>query len=199
MNRSLLFASALALLVPICSATAQSGTKKSTSSGFFLGAGAEGIGITTDNDRQANGSGGGAGLVLGYGFNSRWSLYGQASGATINADGGGSYSLGHFDVGARVHFRTGPNIVVPCLQFGLSAIGFSDDVSGVTFSGSGGALSLGGGFNAYFTPKVALSTAVTVSTGNFDRFQVGNFVTSNISVNAVTSRLLVGLVWFPQG
>src|SRR5215467_12204712 len=96
---------------------------KSKSSGFFLGGGLEGNGIVTNvtGNSSVTENGGGAGLILGYGFNQRWSLYAGLSGAEIHADGGGGYGLAHVDVGARVHFRTGPNIVVPFLQFGLSA------------------------------------------------------------------------------
>jgi len=198
MSKYACLAVVVAIIAPICAASAQEGAKKSTSSGFFVGLGAEGASIMTNDDAKTTDSGGGAGIVLGYGFSTRWSLYGQLSGATINAgESDDTYSLGHVDVGARVHFRAGRNVVVPFLQFGLSARGVSQDVNGVTVRGSGGALSFGAGLNAHFTPKVAFSSAVTWSVGNFDRFQVGNLVTGNFSVTATTTRLHVGLLWFP--
>ena len=58
----------------------------------------------------------------------------------MNARGGGTYSLGHFDVGARVHFRAGPNIVVPFFQFGLAGRGVSSTSNGTEYSGRGGGL-----------------------------------------------------------
>src|SRR5665213_4045288 len=114
----------LALAVSAGGAAAQ----KSKSSGFFIGLGLEGNGVTTTSgSTSTTESGSGAGLTLGYGFNPRWSLYGEVSGAVINTDGGGTYSLAHVDLGARVHFRTGPNVVVPFLQFGLSGRGLAQD------------------------------------------------------------------------
>lgn len=85
---------------------------KSHSSGFFIGLGLEGNGIVTNPSGagSTNESGSGAGIDLGYGFSPRWSMYGAISGANINAEGGDTYLLTHVDLGARVHFRTGPNV-----------------------------------------------------------------------------------------
>jgi hypothetical protein len=187
----------LALAVPAAAATAQRGGLRSRAEGFYIGANVEADGITTDRNGSETESGGGLGFVMGYGFNRHWSMYGQLDGATMNARGGGTYSLGHFDVGARVHFRSGPNIVVPFVQFGVSGRGISTRSNGTEYSGRGGGIALGGGLNAHFTPSVAMSTSVTWSFGSFDRFQVGNVATNFLSVDATSARVNVGLVWFP--
>src|SRR5579884_2554187 len=90
---------------------AQQRTERSHSSGLFIGLGVEGDGISThlyQSSIWTKETGAGGGLVLGYGFTPRWSLYSQASSASINQDGGGTYTLRHLDAGARLHFRTGP-------------------------------------------------------------------------------------------
>ena len=169
---------------------------RSHSSGFFIGLGIEGNGLTANNGVSTE-SGGGSGLVLGYGFNRRWALYGDLSGAVMNAADGGTYSLGHLDLGARVHFRTGPNVVVPFLQFGLVGRTIAATVNGDNVSFTGGGVSFGGGFNAHFTPSVALSTAVTWSVGTFTNYQIDNVSGSGLSVDATTARLHLGIIWFP--
>lgn len=169
---------------------------RSHSSGFFVGLGLEGNGLTT-NDGSPTESGGGTGLILGYGFSPRWALYGDLSGAVMNATDGGTYSLGHLDIGARVHFRTGPNVIVPFLQFGLVGRTIAATVNGDNVTFTGGGVSFGGGFNAHFTPSWALSTAVTWSVGSFNNFQVDNVAVNGLSVDATTARIHLGLIWFP--
>jgi hypothetical protein len=170
---------------------------KSHSSGFFIGLGAEGNGLTTSQGSAVE-SGGGTGLIVGYGFDRRWALYGDLSGAVMNAADGGTYSLGHLDLGARVHFRTGPNVVVPFLQFGLVGRTIAATVNGDNVSFTGGGVSFGGGFNAHFTSSVALSTAVTWSVGTFNNFQIDNVAVGGLSLDATTARLHLGIIWFPQ-
>jgi Outer membrane protein beta-barrel domain len=179
-------------------AQAQAGLHRSKSAGFFLGGGFEGDGITTTSDNVTE-SGSGASLVLGYGFSPRWSLYSEVSGASVNINGGGgTYTLAHFDFGTRIHFRGGPNIVVPFLQFAIARRGMIEDVNGTSVSGSGAGFSIGGGLNAHFTPAVAFSTAITWTAGKFDDFQVGTQSINAGSVSATSARIHVGMVWFAQ-
>ncbi|HEY7236466.1 MAG TPA: outer membrane beta-barrel protein [Gemmatimonadaceae bacterium] len=176
---------------------------KSKSSGFFVGAGLEGNGIVTNvsGNSSITENGSGAGLILGYGFSPRWAMYGGLSGAVINADGGGGYGLAHLDVGARVHFRTGPNIVVPFLQFGISARAEGQDIT--TSSGThkveagGTGVAFGGGLNAHFTPAVAFSGSVVWSVGDFTDYKVDGSSVDGATVRATSARIHLGLIWFP--
>lgn len=187
------------------SVQAQATPIQSRASGFYLGLGLEGNGIVTSPSGSASTSesGAGAGLVLGYGFNRTWSLYGDVSDASINAaDGSGNYSLAHVDLGTRVHFRAGPNTVVPFLQFGVSGRGESQnvtDANGVSHSvsASGAGVFLGGGAEFHFTPAMAFSAAATWSFGNFSNYQIDNQSVSGESVSATSARVHLGLVWFP--
>lgn len=198
MRLSSLCAALAAAILPLAAANAQQQVTKSTASGFFIGLGLEGDGLTTNQGGATTESGSGGGLELGYGFNKRWSLYGELSGAQMNASGGDTYSLAHLDLGARVHFRAGPNVVVPFLQFGLAGRAVAADVNGSTVSGSGGGLSLGGGLNAHFTPSVAFSGAVTWTVGTFDTFRVDNQTVAGSSIDATTARVHLGIIWFPH-
>jgi hypothetical protein len=115
------------------------------------------------------------------------------SDARINATGGGTYSLAHADLGARVHFRGGAHALVPFLQVGATGRAVSTTVGGTTYTGSGGGATLGAGLNAYFTHSAALSAVASWSVGNFDKFQVDNTVVgTNASVNATTARVHLG-------
>ena len=176
----------------------RSSMERSRSKGFFVGVGVEGSGIQTNVAGSSAQSGGGGGLVLGYGFSKRWSLYTDVSDAVMTATGGGTYSLAHADLGARVHFRGGAHALVPFLQVGATGRAVSTTVGGTTYTGSGGGATLGAGLNAYFTHSAALSAVASWSVGNFDKFQVDNTVVgTNASVNATTARVHLGMVWFP--
>jgi hypothetical protein len=171
--------------------------QKSASKGFFFGLGMEGNAIRGNESQSVTESGGGGNLTLGYGFSKHWSMYGDVSGAAINADGGGSYSLGHADLGLRVHFRSGPNIVVPFLQAGFAGRAIAEDFGGSRITGDGAGFSFGGGLNSHFTPKVALTTAVTWTGGSFTHFTADGAAFSNPSFDATSARVQLGLVWFP--
>lgn len=188
------------LLLTLTPAGAQ--TRKSHSSGFFMGFGLEGNGIVTNsNGGSTNESGSGGGLELGYGFNPTWSLFGDVSGANINSEGGDTYLLTHVDLGARVHFRTGPNVVVPFIQFGLSGRDEREEVLTTTgthtVSANGGGIFFGAGINAHFNPALAFAGSINWVAGSFSSFQIDNKNVGTSSVTATSARLHLGLVWFP--
>jgi hypothetical protein len=191
------FRSGVALAVTAAGLSAQA--VRSHSSGFFVGLGLEGTGIST---KPSGGSstietGNGGGLELGYGFNPRWSLYGDVSAASVNGEGDNSYVLSHVDVGFRVHFRTGPHTAVPFIQFGVAGRDERQDVSGQTVSANGAGASVGAGFNAYFSPAFAFSASTTWVVGTFSNSQVDNVSVSSRSTTATSARVHLGFVWFP--
>jgi hypothetical protein len=193
----------MALCLAPCTASGQTpiapaaSVVRSHSSGFFVGLGYEGDASQVNEAGSPMESGSGGGLVLGYGFSPKWSLYGEGSGATMLTSGGDTYSLAHVDLGVRRHFRTGPNVVVPFIQFGLSARGVSQSFNGNAVTGSGGGLSAGVGLNAHFTPSFAFSAAATWDFGQFNNFEVNNTVVNADAVSVMTTRVHVGVIWFP--
>jgi hypothetical protein len=191
---------AAALVAPLHVTRAQDVKEKSHASGFFIGGGIESANITTNSGQgiTTTETGSGLGLVLGYGFSKRWSLYGELSGATIDGSGGGQYTLAHLDVGARLHFRTGPNRIVPFLQAAVGGRGVMQNANGTSVSENGDGFSFGGGFNAYFTSSVALTASFTETLGTFNGFKVGGTPPTGSSINASSQRAYLGILWVPH-
>ncbi len=187
----------LFLGLALCSSATQA-QDKSRSAGFFVGGGLEGNGVVTEGADNGE-SGAGAGLVVGYGFNPRWALYGQLSGASINSiDFDGTYGLGHFDVGARVHFRAPAKTVVPFVQFGVGARALSFDFGGDKVEASGGTGVFGIGLNAHFKPAVAFSVAAAWSVGNMGSYKLNGRAVDGDSVRTTSARVHIGVIWFPH-
>lgn len=196
MKRVALVIAGLALFAAV--AGAQSTDVKSRAAGFFVGGGLDGASIVVYGDPNVEESGGGADFTIGYGFSPHWSLYAQANASQITAAGGGEYSLAHFDVGTRIHFRAGPHTVVPFLQIALTGRAAVDDVNGTTTTSSGGGISLGTGLNLHFTPAVAFSTSIMWTLGAFDTFTVGDRTLDGSSIIAGSTRVQFGVVSFPR-
>src|ERR1043166_9403121 len=130
----------LSLIVGIglpCSTASAQQPLRSQSEGFMLGVGTESDGIVYDpsGSNPLHKSGSGGSLTLGYGLTPRWTIIARLSSATIDRGQSDHYSLGHLDLGARVHFRVGSNTVVPFLEAGYSLRGEGQEVrdsAGVT-------------------------------------------------------------------
>jgi hypothetical protein len=198
------FALAILVALPCATVRAQS-SSRSHSSGFFLGVGVESVGISTEQatGERVSESGTGLGLVLGYGFTPRWAAYAHASSTQMDAANASSYALTHFDLGARVHFRTGPNAVVPFVQFGLSARGEAQKITDATgtydVAASGGGFSIGAGANAHINPRFAATASLAMSIGSFTSYKVRGQEQNFSAVDATSTRLHLGLTWFPGG
>lgn len=198
------FGTAAAMSFLAHTADAQAAGAKSRSAGFYLGGAIEGDGFRRGGAGGASPvtkSGGGAGALIGYGFNPRWSLYSQFDVAHVATSDAPShrpvYAL--LDLGTRIHFRTGPHVVVPFAQVGFTGHVEFDKTGDIVSSSSGGGVSVGGGFNAHFNPAFAFSTAVTWTFGNFSSFKVDKRTVDLDPVKVTTTRLHLGLVWFPRG
>jgi hypothetical protein len=139
--------------------------------------------------------------LIGYGFTPRWSLYSQFDVTRVATSDAPDHRpvFAVLDLGTRIHFRTGPHVVVPFAQVGLTGQVEFDKVGDIVSSSSGGGLSVGGGFNAHFNPAWAFSTAVTWTFGNFSSFKVDHETVDLDPVKVTTARLHLGLVWFPRG
>lgn len=179
--------------------------RKSSSERFWIGLGLEGTGLLA-NDALNSGtdSGRGIGLSLGYGFTPRWSLYSVLSGASMTAsDFSGTYALGHFDVGTRVHFGNESSRVRPFVQAALSGRVVTQDFyvgsRAYKVEAGGAGVSFGGGLNAHFTPALAFSGAVTWSAGNFSVYKVNGIEVPSDSPGVTSARVHLGLVWLPGG
>lgn len=180
---------------------------RSHASGFFLGLGIDGDDVVSNGRPGVNESGIGGGLVVGYGFSPRWSIYGEGGSALMKAaDGSGNYGLTHGDIGARVHFRSGPHVVVPFIQVGASAreartyARFPFLPSRVTLTARGDAITFGGGLNAHVNPAWAVSGAMTWSAGNYTDFKASSALVyppaPGSSAYSTSARIHIGMIWF---
>lgn len=193
---SILCAAICALIIAAVPTPANA--QESRSQGFFLGGGFEGVGISIeDNDDTESGSG--FGLTVGYGFTPKLSIYGHFSGGNVEDANGFDYSIGHFDVGTRAHFRAPDHALVPFVQAGLSSRALQQDFDTDEIEASGLGLAVGGGLNYHFNPAFAFTASATWSLGN-----VGNFKVNGTSIDEVdssgmtTARIHLGVTWFPR-
>jgi len=169
---------------------------KSRSMGFFIGVAYESNGAVADGYDTEGGSG--LGFTVGYGFTPHVALYGQFSGASIEAPVANGKALGHFDLGIRLHFRAPEKTVVPFVQIGLSGRAVREDYAGDTVEAGGAGVAFGGGINAHFSPAVAFSVGVTWSVGNLSEAKLNGVAAPVDSLGFTTARVHFGIVWFPQ-
>ncbi len=169
---------------------------RSRARGFFLGGSYENNGVAVEDIDETD-SGSGYGITIGYGFTSTLALYGQLNGASVGEEGG-DYTIRHFDLGLRLHFLAPAKVVVPFVQFGLSArTARQDDGVDIVEFGSPG-FAFGGGINVHFIRALAFTTGITWSLGNVDNLKVNGTDVPVDSFRVTTRRFHVGIIWFPM-
>jgi opacity protein-like surface antigen len=179
--------------------------QNSTTRGLNLGVHVHAASLSVEGaDAQ---EGGGLGIRIGYGLNRIITLYLELDGASVEVENAenlrGTWALGHVDFGARFHFANSLRRWVPYLEaaIGARAVSVSDpfvgneEIDDVTFSG--GAFSVGGGLDVYFTQTLALDLGLKFSTGEFNQIDVGAVSIRNLDIDANSTRFKVGIVWWP--
>ena len=197
---SLLPLAALSLFLVADSALAQ----ESTTRGFTIGLHATGASLVIEGGERSNAGGGG--INLGYGLNRRFTIFAQGDGAQFDeqdtGDVEGTWTMGHFEVGARFNFANSLRRWVPFLQgaLGYRVVSVSDPVVNSTavneVSLSGAGLSLGGGTYFYFKESFALNLQLLWTGGEFTTVTVDNISMSGLDVDATSSRFNVGVSWW---
>jgi outer membrane protein W len=151
----------------------------------------------------------GATFLGGVSVSDRVSAIGGLTASNMNGKDE-SYSLLHLDLGARYHFANPARRIVPFIDVGgARRTATRNDViltgnDNVTHGGqvkmSGVGFTVGGGFNYFARPKVAVSVGVTRAIGEFSDLEFGGEPTPDLQVPANTTRLNVGVLWFfPKG
>jgi opacity protein-like surface antigen len=150
----------------------------------------------SDDDAE---SGFGGGLTIGYGFNEMFSVFLDASGASISPDDEDSYILAHADLGVQATFgqdKFQPYAVVALN--GRSAL-LDTELGEVSISGAG--LTFGGGVLLFLSEKLALDAGARYTTGSLDEIeidgvtiQLSDFLTEDIT--ATSLRFNVGFSYF---
>lgn len=151
--------------------------------------------------------GGGMGARVGYGLNRIVTLYVEGDGIAIDSEGSdevkGTWTLGHFDLGARFHFANALRSWVPYLDVAIGGrfAGIKDlkvngeDQPDIDFNG--GAFSFGGGISYYFSQTFAMDLGLKFTGGEFTEVSVGAGSLSGLDIDASSTRLKLGIVWWP--
>jgi opacity protein-like surface antigen len=179
---------------------------RSRTTGLLVGAALSGSAFRSNDMTGETERGGGAELRLGWGFTPSFALVADAGGATMDGVGQ-QYTLAHFDVGARYSFANPRRSVVPYVEAALTGRAMVEadvemiDQNGdattddLVFSGLG--YTLGGGVQYYIAPGWALGADLRWTAGEFDKVQFGDVSIEGFEVDATTTRLSLGLTWYP--
>ena len=147
--------------------------------------------------------GGGFGLAFGWGFSELVTLVVNMDGTNMDSDFGSEFGLGHFDFGVRftfagTHRRFKPFANVALTGFGAHQNDYFRHGGGFGRSATvgGGGLTLGGGFQHFFSTKVAMDLGLDLTFGDAGYFEIGD-VEIHRHDDSFSSRLSFGIAWYP--
>jgi outer membrane protein W len=200
-NKKLIFS---ALVAGAALTSTDLSAQLSKNAGFMLNGHLQGASISVEDDDAEIGFGGG--ITAGYNFNERLGLYLTLATASIKPDGEEeSLGLGQVDLGLRYTFGSTASKLRPYLNAALSGVALVEqDVEREEgevgdLSLSGGALTLGGGVQYFFSRSLALDVALQGSAGNFSTlsFDGDDVELEGEQFDLTATRLQVGLTWHP--
>ncbi len=173
---------------------------RSHTAGLVLNLHLQGGSLATE---ESSNSGGGAGVMIGYGVSRKVLIFVQLDGSEIDIDGAddlqGSYGLVHGDLGVRYSFANPDGAFVPYLTGAFTGLWAGAEVLGADVTLQGGGVRLGGGFGYYFIRQLALDVGLSFNFGSFNTFKIENTSFDLDNPKANSTRLEVGLSWYPQG
>ncbi len=202
-STSLFLGLALAAVPALHGQSSASG--RSNTGGFMIGGHLNGSALSFEGADTE--SGGGLGIAIGYGFTPKLMLYLNVDAAKVDiADTqiGGSYALGHGDLGIRYTFANSARAWVPYLNAAFTSRVASADVdnsltSTTEVSISGPAVSVGGGVQYFFSERLALDAGLIFSGGKFSTIKVGSIsVDVDDAESSNSTRFNIGLKFYPQ-
>jgi len=174
---------------------------------LFLGLALSGVSIKGDEEFiDDSETGGGISAQIGYGFTPRFALFAEGSAAALDVEGD-DVALAHFDFGARFHFTNPSRALVPYLELAFSgrAVGQDDvvfddgqgNIEEVDLEVTGTGITFGGGVQYFVTPKLAFNAGLKWTVGEFSTFKIDNISIDGLEVDATSTRLTLGLVFYP--
>lgn len=171
---------------------------RSNPTGVLFGAHLNGSALSVEDADEVE-SGGGLGLMVGYGFNRRVTVYLAADGASMDAAGADdAYTLGHGDLGVRIHLGGESRAALFYLDGAFSGRVARYDIAGSDLDFSGTGITLGGGLDYFFSPGFALDVGLKLTFGSFDQISYEG-ETEDIDLGAMSSRFNLGVSWYPAG
>ena len=199
-----ILAGAVLLLAAPHAAEAQRVSSKT--SGLFLGAHIEGASLKVEDSERSNGGGGG--VVAGWVFGNGLGVFAQFDESNVdvrNQPGTeGTWGITQFDAGLRYYFKRPASTVVPYVQgsgtFRDVRVKDIPDSPGTVLDVTGVGFTAGGGVDLHVTPSVAFEFALLFTFGTLDEAEVdGTALPDFEGVSAQSSRLNLGLTWWPVG
>jgi opacity protein-like surface antigen len=167
---------------------------RSNTSGLMIGLGLNGSAISGDDFSSETESGGGLDLEFGWGFTPQFALVADLSGASIDSQDAGSYTLGHFDLAARYSFAKSSRALIPYLEAGVTGRAVSQDDA--TLSGAG--FSFGGGAQYFLAPSWSLGASLKWTAGKFTQAEVDGETIDDLDIQATSARFRMGVSWYPM-
>jgi len=154
-----------------------------------------------DGDRE---QGGGGGFIVGWGFSDRFAVFLRGDAASIDVSNpqiDGEYTLAIVDLGVRYSFRGPEHRFIPYVVGAFSGMTASAEIFLTPVLSSdvelrGGGLTLGGGFNWFFNPSLALDVQLLFTGGQFTEVKVGRLSSEIDGLDASAGRLNLALTWF---
>ncbi len=148
---------------------------------------------TSSFDQQR---GGGAGAEVSFGMSDLFGLFGRIDLSSISPEQGASYTLTHFDVGARMLPSVGWRTIRPYVEAAFTARSAEFAIGSANLEVSGPAATAGLGFLAFVAPKLAIGLGAAGSFGNMTEVTFGD-ISIEPNVKATSFRGSAALVWFP--
>lgn len=196
------------LMLAVASSTTPAQTQekslRSNTTGLLVGLFPSGNSIDSDGLDDTN-TGRGFSGQLGWGFTPMFTIFIGLSGAQM-ADDPEDVFLVHLDLLGRFNFRSGEHAFVPFLEVGKSAraVGQEDaiiEVAGASQRGdvvmSGSTFTVGAGFHYFVVPTLALGANLQISAGKFSTVEIDEVEVEGLEFDATSSRLNLGLTWYP--
>jgi outer membrane protein W len=146
--------------------------------------------VESEDDPEA---GNGGGLYVNYGFNDNIALNVRFDATTIKPEGGGKYTMGHFDLGVTYFFSNADAKLRPFAGIMYSGFSLVQEDPKVELAGAG----FGGqaGINYFFTPNLAFHTALALNFTTLNSAKE-NGVSRDINPDfkeIISSRFMLGL------
>ena len=194
---------AAAALVAASVSVAAQGTRSSTT-GLVLDLHLNGSSLKAED--ASNESGAGIGGRIGYGFSPRLTAfvgYDRASIQSADETLAETYTLGQTDLGLQYNFANNDRAWRPFLEAAATRRAMSAEVNlgGSTSDMSmyGYGMTIGGGFQYFFSAPWALSTGLNYTFGSFTKAEMdGQSADLDPAISARGARFNIGMSWRPM-